>query len=87
MLWTIDLGRLVTKEPDEVEKLLHASQMPGFFYLDLQNEPAKQLLADLPEFYAVSEKYFDEPHEVKMKDYRAEQERGWVHNSTSSWRS
>ncbi len=78
-LETIDFGRLATKEPDEVEKLLNASQMPGFFYLDLQNERTKQILADLPAIYAASEKYFDEPHEVKMKDYRDGQDIGWVH--------
>lgn len=67
-LETIDLGRLATKEPAEIEKLLHASQMPGFFYLDLQNEPTKKILADLPNVYAVIEKYFDEPPEGKAKD-------------------
>lgn len=74
-LETIDYGRLSAKEPAEVEKLLHACQMPGFFYLDFQNGPAKELIADVPEIYAVSKQYFDQPQEVKMKDYRAEQDR------------
>lgn len=75
-LETIDFGRLATKEPAEVERLLNASQMPGFFYLDLRNEPTKEILAGLLEVYAVAEKHFDEPPEVKMKDYRAGQDCG-----------
>lgn len=75
-LETIDFGRLATKDPAEVEKLLNASQMPGFFYLDLQSEPAKQVVADLPDVYALTEKYFDQPLEVKMKDYRPGQDGG-----------
>lgn len=78
----INYGRLAAKEPAEVEKLLKACQMPGFFYLDFQNGSAKELIADVPDIYAVSKQYFDQPQEVKMKDYRPEQDRsqdrGWV---------
>jgi isopenicillin N synthase-like dioxygenase len=77
-LETIDFGRLVAKEPAEVEKLLNASQMPGFFYLNLQNEPTGEILAGLLDVYAIAEKYFDEPSEVKLKDYKAGQDSGWV---------
>lgn len=79
-LETIDFGRLATKEPAEVEKLFNASQMPGFFYLDLQSEHTKQIIADLPDVYALAEKYFDQPLEVKMKDYGDGQYSGCVHN-------
>lgn len=68
-LETIDFGRLATKEPAEIEKLLNVSQLPGFFYLDLQSENTKQIIEDLPEIYQLSEKYFDQPPEVKLKDY------------------
>jgi isopenicillin N synthase-like dioxygenase len=78
-LETINFERLATKEPGEVEKLLHASQMPGFFYLDLQNEPTKEILADLRDVNAVAEEYFDEPSEAKSKDSRSGQDSGWVH--------
>ena len=81
-LETINYGRLAAKEPAEVEKLLHACQMPGFFYLNFQHGPAKGLIADVPEIYAAAKQYFDQPQEVKMKDYRADQDRsqdrGWV---------
>ena len=81
-LETIDYGRLAAREPDEIEKLLKACQMPGFFYLDFQSGPAKELIADIPNIYAASKQYFDQPQEVKLKDYRPEQDRGqdrgWV---------
>jgi isopenicillin N synthase-like dioxygenase len=77
-LETINFGRMAAKEPTEGEKLLTACQMPGFFYLDLQNGSAKDLVADLPEILAATKTYFAEPQEVKMKDYRSGQERGLV---------
>lgn len=70
-LETVDLARLSAADPDEIEKLSKASCSPGFFYLDLRNDPSgKQILADLPTVYTSSEKYFDQPHDLKMKDYR-----------------
>jgi isopenicillin N synthase-like dioxygenase len=71
---TVDLERLEAGHPAEVDKLLKAAQSPGFFYLDLRNGSAsKQLLQDLPEVYSISEKYFDQSQELKMKDFRADQ--------------
>lgn len=70
-LETIDYARLVNQEPSEAQKLLRAAQSPGFFYLDLRNNPStKKMLRDLSDVYSLSEQYFDQPHEVKMKDYR-----------------
>lgn len=81
-LETINYGRLAAREPDEVEKLLKACQMPGFFYLDFQSGPAQELITAVPDIYAASKQYFDQPQEVKLKDYRPEQDRsqdrGWV---------
>lgn len=57
---TIDYGRLANREPGEVEKLLQACQMPGFFLLDFQNEATGEVLAGLRDVYAVSEKYFQD---------------------------
>lgn len=74
-LETIDLARLATREPSEIQKLLRAAQSPGIFYLDCRNDlSGKQLLEDLPDVSSTSEKYFDQPHGVKMKDYREGQE-------------
>jgi len=69
-LETIDYERLATKDPAEVEKLLGASQMPGFFHLDLQNESGKQILAGLQEVYGVTGKYYDAPPEGRAKEYK-----------------
>ncbi|MCJ1384243.1 hypothetical protein MMC17_007359 [Xylographa soralifera] len=79
---TIDLARLTTREPSEVEKFLKAAQSLGFFYLDLRNDTSVQeLLAAMPAVYAVSKQYFDQSRELKMKDYRegqnAWQDRGY----------
>ena len=70
-LETVDFARLAASEPDEVAKLLQAATSPGFFYLDLHNEPsARKLLDDLPLVYEVAERYFDQPRETKMEDFR-----------------
>lgn len=83
-LETINFGRLANKDPAEVEKLLNASRMPGFFHLDLQNEPTNEILPALRDVYAVAENYFDEPSEGKIKDHRAGQDSGWVHKFNQS---
>jgi len=76
-LETIDFARLATKEPTEVAKLLKSSQTPGFFYLDLQNDATRKILTDLQNVLSVTDKYFVQPHELKMKDYRVSQDRGY----------
>jgi hypothetical protein len=75
-LETVDYARLASREPTEVEKLFRASQMPGFFYLNLESDPTGHTLADLKGIYTLAERYFDQPHEEKMKGYRADQDRG-----------
>jgi len=73
-LETVDLARLTKKEPAEIRKLLDASCLPGFFYLDLRNdELGVRMLADLAEVYNVSEKYFDQDEKTKAKDARTDQ--------------
>jgi len=72
-LETIVLARLVAKESGEIAKLLRAAESYGFFYLDFRNDSIKHLLEDLPEVYVLSEKYFNQPYEVKMMDYREKQ--------------
>ena len=67
-LEVVDYGRLMTKEPKELEKLLNASQMPGFFHLDLQNASGQGILTGLEEIYQMSEEYHGKPPEEKMKD-------------------
>jgi hypothetical protein len=77
VLGTIDLAGLATQEPTEVTKLLEAAQYPGFFYLDLRNDASfKQALTDLPSVYDSSRRYFSQHHDLKMRDYREDQEPG-----------
>ena len=72
----VDFGRLTYKEPDEVKKLLNACQTTGFFQLNLQNGSMSSVPTALEDVYEAAEKFFSQPHDVKMKDYRATQERG-----------
>jgi len=73
-LQTISLGRLEARDPEAVQQLLKAAQSPGFFYVDFRDsEIGKSLIKDLPEVYALSEKYFDQPAEAKEKDVRTDQ--------------
>lgn len=75
-LETIDFVRLAAKEPAEIDRLLKSCQTPGFFYLDLRGVTTQQILADLQNVLNITEKYFDQPHDLKMRDYRASQDRG-----------
>lgn len=72
----VNFDRLVHKEVDEVKKLLNACQTTGFFQLDLQNGSMNSVLTALDDVYGVAEKFFSQPHEAKMKDYRETQDRG-----------
>ncbi|KAI5839455.1 hypothetical protein DFP73DRAFT_561694 [Morchella snyderi] len=74
-LEVIDFSRLAANEPAEVEKLYKASKSPGFFYLDLTGED--RYLGEVRNMYSLSDKYFDQPLEVKMKDCRESEERGF----------
>lgn len=77
-LEVVDFARLASKEPAEVEKLLKAAQSPGFFYLDLNGESNRKYLANVQTMYAMADKYFEQPHEAKMKDYRESEDCGYV---------
>lgn len=75
-LEVVDLERLTTNEPGEVEKLLDAATSPGFFWVDLRDGFAKSVPADWEKIYELADRYFTQPHELKMKDYKDGQERG-----------
>ncbi|XP_044718949.1 uncharacterized protein HRG_07514 [Hirsutella rhossiliensis] len=67
----LDIARLAAKDASEVARLLEATQNPGFFYLDFRNEPTMNHVAQQARgVYTVTEEYFDQPTEVKMKDVR-----------------
>lgn len=83
-LETIRYSGLLKKDPVEIEKLLNASRMPGFFHLDLKSEPRYEILADLQDVYAVTEKYFDEPPEEQKNDSGNGSGSGCVHFQSTS---
>lgn len=72
----LNYARLASRDPAEVEKLLHVCQSPGFFYLDLQDVQTEQWLAKLQNVYTLSERFFDQPYEIKMKSYRENDDSG-----------
>jgi len=66
---TIDLGRLLAKEPAEIDRLLQSCITHGFFYLDLQTcDVGRQILADEQDVLRVMREYFDQPVEKKAVD-------------------
>lgn len=78
-LKTIDFVRLEARDPVEVAKLLHSCQTHGFFYLALKgNEKSAQVVKDKENVLRVMEEYFDQPLDVKMKDYRGSVTDGFI---------
>ncbi|KAI0638938.1 2OG-Fe-II oxygenase family oxidoreductase [Trametes polyzona] len=70
-LATVDLGRLIARDADEVAKLLEVCKTHGFFYLDLQTcEPGRQIVEAEQGLLRFMENYFAQPAEVKLKDDR-----------------
>ena len=73
---TIDFAKLLSQEPSEISKLLHACQTAGFFYVDIQGQSARSLLEDEERMYKAMEAYFDQSMEIKMKDDRETHKHG-----------
>ncbi|XMA16174.1 hypothetical protein WAI453_008965 [Rhynchosporium graminicola] len=62
---TVDYSRLLSQEPEEIEKLVKCCQEEGFFYLDLQGIDGRRFLDDQQETLKVMHKFFEAPLEVK----------------------
>lgn len=62
---TVDFSRLLSQEPEELEKLLKCCQDEGFFYIDLQGIDGRRFLDDQQETLKLMNKFFDSPLEVK----------------------
>ena len=75
-LETIDFSLLATKDATEVAKLLNSSETHGFFSLNLQSDTACQILEDRQGLTHITKEYFDQPQEVKMKEYSTSQVHG-----------
>lgn len=62
---TVDFSRLLSQEPDELEKLVRCCQDEGFFYLDLQGIDGRRMLDDQQETLKLMNRFFESPLEVK----------------------
>ena len=65
-LESVDFSRLLSQEPQEVQKLLRLCKTLGFFYLDLQGIDGRRILDDEQQLLKVMRDFFDQPAEVKM---------------------
>lgn len=71
---TVDLSRLKAKDSDETIKLVEALKSDGFFYADLANDASLgDIVQQEHDMYTVCDEYFEQPLEIKMKDFRADQ--------------
>ncbi|KAI1267888.1 2OG-Fe(II) oxygenase family oxidoreductase [Xylariaceae sp. FL1019] len=66
-LQTLSYAKLVSKEKDELARLLDACMNQGFFYLDLAESNASQALDDRLQALSLTKDWFDRPTEEKMK--------------------
>lgn len=71
---TINFQSLERNDQTEIDKLVRSCKKSGFFYLDLKEDEG--YLASLQDLYGLAEDYFDQPENLKMKDFRASQDRG-----------
>jgi hypothetical protein len=78
----ISLAKLNAGDPAEAALLGKAASNTGLFHLELQGDTGgERVLAQLPGIYALAEKYFAQPEEIKVQDSRfdikASQDLGW----------
>ena len=66
----IDFTQLLHHNASEADRLLKACETYGFFYLDLQGDEGQAMLADYQSLLRTTEKYFDQPNEIKFLDDR-----------------
>lgn len=62
---TVDFSRLLSQEPEEIEKLLKCCQTEGFFYIDLQGIDGRRMLEDVQDTLGLMHRFFESPLEVK----------------------
>jgi len=77
-LATINFALLANEEPAEIMKLVRACETHGFFYLNLQNKAGAQILRDKQSVLRITEDYFHQPYDVKMRDDRASGVHGYL---------
>lgn len=73
-LKTIDFEKLLSNEPDEVERLLKCCQDEGFFYLDLRGIDGRRTLDDQQRLLSLMARFFhssfDEKNEIGLPEQK-----------------
>ncbi|RYO73969.1 hypothetical protein DL762_001951 [Monosporascus cannonballus] len=62
---TVDYSRLLSQEPEEVEKALRCCQKEGYFYLDLSGIDGRRVLEDQKDTLELMYRFFGSPLEAK----------------------
>ncbi|KAK4149921.1 hypothetical protein C8A00DRAFT_37479 [Chaetomidium leptoderma] len=76
-LATIDVEKLLLRDPQTAEELLHAAESPGFFYADLRGPSFKDMLPDIEALLALSHSYFEQSQNAKGPHFRTGIDRGY----------
>ncbi|KAJ6262571.1 Oxidoreductase vrtI [Drechslerella dactyloides] len=66
-LEVINLKLLLEDDEAERLKLHHAASSLGFFYIDARN--STEYVADVEQMYSITERYFMQTEEAKLRDY------------------
>ncbi|KAI1171462.1 Clavaminate synthase-like protein [Nemania sp. FL0916] len=62
---TFDFSKLLSHEPEEVERLVRCCQDEGFFYIDLKGIDGRRFLDDQQETLKLMHRFFESPLEAK----------------------
>jgi isopenicillin N synthase-like dioxygenase len=75
-LETVNFDKLLSNEPDEVQKLLKCCQDEGFFYLDLRGIDGRRTLDDEQRLLTLMRRFFGSSFEDKNEIGLPEQKHG-----------
>ncbi|KAI1308915.1 Clavaminate synthase-like protein [Xylaria venustula] len=62
---TFDFSKLLSQEPEELERLVRCCQGEGYFYIDLQGIDGRRFLEDQQETLNLMHRFFESPIEAK----------------------
>ncbi len=62
---SFDFSKLLSQEPDELERLVRCCQNEGYFYIDLQGIDGRRFLEDQQETLKLMHRFFESPLEAK----------------------
>lgn len=66
-LSTIRFEKIFDKDEEEMARLVQACENEGFFYLDLRSPGSEKLWSDLRDVDSVTQRWFSQPADVKLK--------------------